>query len=414
MRAVVVALGKMGLPIAVQLAAKGHDVVGCDIDERTVGLVNEGVPPFPGEAHLDVLLAEAVRAGKLRAQTDTTAAVAEAPDLVVAVPPLYVDEHAKPAWGALDAATEAIGAGLQRGTTVVLETTVPVGTTRNRMAPRLELASGLKTEVDFFTAFSPERVSSGRVFRDLATYPKLVGGLSTQGEQRASELYAQFLDAEVWAMAGAEAAELTKLAETTYRDLNIAYANELAKASEQHGVDVEHVITAANSQPFSHIHRPGVYVGGHCIPVYPRFFLEGAPDAQLPRVARDINESMPAHAVDLLGDVRGQTVLVLGVAYRGGVKEHAFSGATRLRDVLADRGAVPVFADPLYSDEELRALGYEPWDRSRADAAIVQADHEEYKELAPDDLPGVTRIVDGRGVLDVARFDGIPVKRIGR
>ena len=410
MKAVVVALGKVGLPLAAQISRAGHEVVGCDIDERVVELVNRGEPPFPGEADLDAVL----RAHPIRATTDTTAAVAEGPDLVVAVPPLYVDADARPDWGALDAVTDAIGRGLQRGTTVVIETTVPVGTTRGRIAPRLESASGLKSEVDFFTAFSPERVFSGRVFQDLATYPKLVGGLSTEGEQHTAGLYASFLDAEVWAMGGAEAAELAKLAETTYRDVNIALANELARAADAIGVDVDHVITASNSQPFSHIHRPGVAVGGHCIPVYPRFFLEGAPGAQIPRVARDVNESMPGYAVDLLGDVAGETVLVLGIAYRGGVKEDAFSGARSLREVLAARGARAVFADPLYSAGELRELGYEPWDGSAVDAAIVQTDHAEYASLSAADLPGVSRVVDGRGILDATRFDGLPVKRIGR
>jgi UDP-N-acetyl-D-glucosamine dehydrogenase len=414
MKAVVVALGKVGLPLAAQIARAGHEVVGCDIDEQVVDLVNAGEPPFPGEADLDVVLREVVGDGRLRAVTGTTAAVAEGADLVVAVPPLYVDAAAKPDWGALDAVAGAIGRGLQPGTTVVVETTVPVGTTRTRIAPLLEAGSGLTTEEDFFTAFSPERVFSGRVFRDLATYPKLVGGLSPAGEQRCAELYASFLDAEVWAMGGAEAAELAKLAETTYRDVNIALANELARAADAIGVDVEHVITASNSQPFSHLHKPGVAVGGHCIPVYPRFFLEGAPFAQLPRVARDVNEAMPAYAVDLLGDVSGAVVLVLGVAYRGGVKEDAFSGAASLRAVLSDRGATAVFADPLYSDDELRALGYEPWDGTAADFAILQADHAEYTQLSAADLPGVRAIVDGRGVLDGTRFDGVPVLRIGR
>ena len=414
MKAVVVALGKVGLPLAAQIAGAGHEVVGCDIDPRVVELVNRGEPPFPGEADLDTVLRAAVDAGRLRAVADTTAAVAEGADLVVAVPPLYVDADAKPDWGSLDAVTDAIARGLQPGTTVVIETTVPVGTTRNRIAPRLEAGSGLQGEQDFYTAFSPERVFSGRVFQDLATYPKLVGGLSAAGEQRCAELYASFLTAEIWAMQGAEAAELAKLAETTYRDVNIALANELARAADAIGVDVEHVITASNSQPFSHIHKPGVAVGGHCIPVYPRFFLEGAPGAQIPRVARDVNEAMPAYAVDLLGEVEGHTVLVLGVAYRGGVKEDAFSGAASLREVLKRRGARPVFADPLYSDDELRAHGYEPWDGAHADAAIVQADHAEYASLTSAHLPGVARIVDGRGVLDASLFPGVPVKRIGR
>jgi UDP-N-acetyl-D-mannosaminuronic acid dehydrogenase len=413
LRAVVVALGKVGLPLAAQIARAGHEVVGCDVDERVVELVNAGTPPFPNEEGLEEALREAVAAGRLRAQTDTTAAVAEGPDLVVAVPPLYVDAGAKPDWAILDAVVADIARGLRQGTTVSIETTVPVGTTRERIAPALEQGSGLAGERDFFTVFSPERVFSGRVLRDLATYPKLVGGLSEAGEARGVELYRAFIEgAEVWGMGSAEAAEMAKLAETTYRDLNIAFANELARAADARGLDVERVIDAANSQPFSHIHRPGVAVGGHCIPVYPRFYLAGDPAARLPAVAREVNEAMPAYAVDLLGDVGGRTVLVLGAAYRGGVKETAFSGAHALRDEIERRRGRAVFTDPLFSDDELRAEGFEPWDGEPIDLAIVQADHFEYRTLSATDLGGAKIVVDGRGIVEDA--GGAELRRIGR
>jgi nucleotide sugar dehydrogenase len=413
-KVVVVALGKVGLPLAAQIASAGHEVVGCDVDQRVVDLVNAGEPPFPNEAGLEEALRAAIDRGLLRAQTDTTAAVAEGPDLVVAVPPLYVDKRAEPDWAILDAVTRDVAAGLQRGTTVVsIETTVPVGTTRERIAPALAAGSGLRPEDDFFTVFSPERVFSGRVLRDLATYPKLVGGLSEAGEERGRELYASFLDAEVWGMGSAEAAEMAKLAETTYRDLNIAFANELARSADARGIDVDRVIAAANSQPFSHIHRPGVAVGGHCIPVYPRFYLAGDPAARLPAVAREVNEAMPAYAIDLLGDVDGKTVLVLGVAYRGGVKETAFSGAHALRDELRRRGATALFADPLYTSDELTAEGFPPWHGEPADLAIVQADHAEYAALGAADVGGATVVVDGRGVVSDAP-PGVEVRRIGR
>jgi UDP-N-acetyl-D-mannosaminuronic acid dehydrogenase len=415
-RAVVVALGKVGLPLAAQLAAAGHEVTGCDIDARVVDLVNEGRAPFPGEAGLDEALADAVARGRLRATRDTVAAVAEGPELVVAVPPLYVDADAQPDWHALDSVVADIAAGLRQGTTVAIETTVPVGSTRNRVAPALEAGSGLRAEEDFWLVFSPERVFSGRVLRDLATYPKLVGGLSERGERRGVDLYGAFLDADVWAMGSAEAAELAKLAETTYRDLNIGFANELARHSDALGLDVDRVIAAANSQPFSHIHRPGVAVGGHCIPVYPRFYLAGDPGAKLPAAAREVNEAMPAYAVELLagaaGGLAGERVLILGVTYRGGVKETAFSGAIALRDELVARGATPVAADPLYAPEELHAIGFDSWDGGPIAGAILQADHAEYRELAGDDLPGARAVVDGRGVLDPARF-AVPVLRIG-
>jgi UDP-N-acetyl-D-mannosaminuronic acid dehydrogenase len=176
------------------------------------------------------------------------------------------------------------------------------------------------------------------------------------------------------------------------------------------GVDVGAVIDAANSQPFSHIHRPGVAVGGHCIPVYPRFLLEGAPEATLPAAARAVNEAMPAYALDLLGDVGAKRVLVLGVAYRGDVKETAFSGAYALRDELDRRGAQAFFADPLYEDDELRAEGFTPWDGAPADFAVVQADHPEYRVLTQALAPV---LLDGRGVVESVP-EGVEVRRIGR
>jgi len=182
------------------------------------------------------------------------------------------------------------------------------------------------------------------------------------------------------------------------------------------------VIAAANSQPYSHIHAPGVAVGGHCIPVYPHFLLGGDPAARLPRVAREVNDAMPAYAVDLLeqalgGSLAGLDVLILGVAYRGGVKETAFSGAAALRDELRARGARPLASDPLYADGELLAAGYEP---RPADApvagAIVQADHAAYRTLTPAGIGGARAIVDGRGVIDPEAFTaaGVRVLRIGR
>lgn len=437
MRVVVVALGKIGLPLAAHIARAGHTVVGCDVSAEVCELVNAARAPFPGEAGLDEALAEVVGDGRLRAQTDTAAAVGEGADLVIAVPPLVVDANAQPDWRILDSVVADIGRGLRAataaghtGTVVSIETTLPVGTTTTRIAPALAAASGLEPERDFYAAFSPERVYSGRVFADLRRYPKLVGGCSQAGEARAVELYRAFIErrpegeagppTEVWPMDSAEAAELAKLAETTYRDLNIAFANELARHADAIDVDVHRVIDAANSQPFSHIHRPGVAVGGHCIPVYPHFFLHGAPEARLPAVAREVNDAMPAYAValltDALGEVTGARVLILGVAYRGGVKETAFSGAFPLRDALVARGATVVATDPLYDDEELRALGFEPWDGGAIDGAILQADHADYRELAPAELPGARAVVDGRDVLDPAAFADAEVmlRRIGR
>ena len=423
MRVAVIALGKIGLPLAVQIASKGHDVVGVDVSESVVESVNRGVAHFPGEVGLDEKLAAVVGDGALRAITDTTSAVADS-DVVVVVVPLMTDEAGIPDFSAMDAATKAIGAGLQPGTLVSYETTLPVGTTRQRFGPMLEELSDLSLGEDFYLVHSPERVFSGRIFADLRRYPKLVGGVDEESTKKGVSFYEQVLDFDersdldrpngVWPLESAEAAELAKLAETTYRDVNIALANEFAEFAETAGIDIGEVIAASNSQPFSHIHRPGVAVGGHCIPVYPRFYLSGHPGAALVETARRVNLDVPgrvvAAVVNALGGLSGRTVVVLGAAYRGGVKGAAYSGVFDLVSAIESAGGRPVVSDPLYEDAELRAMGLEPWDGTGIDAAIVQTDHTEYRSLSPADLPGVEVVFDGRRILDPDAWEGSETK----
>ena len=212
-------------------------------------------------------------AGKLRATTWADAAGFSDAEVVVVIVPVVVDADRQIDFGPIDAATRDIAANLGEHALVVYETTLPVGTTRKRFGPMLVAGSGRTLDEDLFLAFSPERVLVGRVFLDLERYPKIVGGTSDESTRRAAEFYRAALDpgTEVRAVASAETAEMTKLAETTYRDVNIAYANELAQFAARNGINVTEVIEAANSQPYSHIHQPGVGVGGHCIPVYPHF-----------------------------------------------------------------------------------------------------------------------------------------------
>jgi nucleotide sugar dehydrogenase len=429
MKASVIALGKIGLPLAVQIASKGHKVVGADISASVVDLVNRGEVPFPGEADLDTKLAEAIGKGFLVATTDTSEAVAES-DAVVVVVPLMTDAGGTPDFRAMDAATRDIAAGLQPGTLVSYETTLPVGTTRNRFLAMLEEQTGMEGGSDFFLVHSPERVFSGRIFSDLRRYPKLVGGINDASTRRGVEFYEAILDFDdrpdlnrpngVWAMDSVESAELAKLAETTYRDVNIALANEFARFAEGASIDINEVIEASNSQPFSHIHRPGVAVGGHCIPVYPMFYLAGDPQAQLVETARRVNLQVPGRVVEIvakqLGGLDGKRILVLGVAYRGGVKETAYSGVFPLVDSIRREGGHPLVADPLYSDDELADLGLEVWDGKDIAAVIIQADHPEYRNLSASDLPGAELIYDGRGVLDRDQFSemGSSLQVIGR
>ncbi len=428
MRIAVVALGKIGLPLAVQFADSGHDVIGVDVNQQTVDLVNRGEEPFPGEEHLADKLAELVPAGKLKATTDYAQAIPNA-DAVVVVVPLFVnDETWEPDFAWMDAATKSLAENLTPGTLVSYETTLPVGTTRGRWKPMIEEISGLREGEDFDLIFSPERVLTGRVFEDLRKYPKLVGGLSKSGTSKGIEFYQQVLQFDerpdldrpngVWDMGGAEAAEMAKLAETTYRDVNIGLANQFAVYADKESIDVNKVIDACNSQPYSHIHHPGIAVGGHCIPVYPRLYLSTDPDASVVRTARQFNAGMPTYVVsrveEVLGSLEGQDVVVLGASYRGGVKETAFSGIFATVEELRDRGANVKVHDPMYSAEELSGFGWDSYTiGDSATAVIVQADHAEYRTLAPTDFPGVKILFDGRRITDPSLWVGTPRMVIG-
>ena len=431
MRITVVALGKIGLPLAVQYAEKGHEVIGVDVNPVTVEAVNAGREPFPGEAHLADKLAAlnpATGNGALRATTDYAEAVPGA-DAIVLVVPLFVDDATwEPDFTLMDAATRSLAEHLTPDTLVSYETTLPVGTTRGRWKPLIEEVSGLREGAGFHLVFSPERVLTGRVFADLRRYPKLVGGLDEAGTQAGIAFYESVLDFDerddlprpngVWDMGTAEAAEMAKLAETTYRDVNIGLANQFAVYADRAGFDIERVIDACNSQPYSHIHRPGIAVGGHCIPVYPRLYLSTDPDASIVRTARRLNAAMPAYVVgrakEVLGDLAGLRTVVLGASYRGGVKETAFSGVFPTVAALGEAGAEVLVHDPMYTDDELTAFGWTPYRLGdRVDVAIVQADHSEYHDLAPADLPGIRLLLDGRRITDAGTWAGVPRLTIG-
>lgn len=408
----VIALGKIGLPLAVQFASKGNRVLGCDIDEATVNSVNKGIEPFPGEMFLAEKLMKVVKNGMLQATTNTLEAVRES-EFVVVVVPLVVNTDGAPNFAAIDSATSEIAKGLKPGTLISFETTLPIGTTRNRFAKILEDDSGLRAGIDFNLVFSPERVLTGRVFSDLRRYPKLIGGFTKSCAKRGIEFYESVLDFDarpelskpngVWNLGSCEAAEFAKLAETTYRDVNIGLANQFAKFADKNSLDVYKVIEACNSQPYSHIHQPGIAVGGHCIPIYSQFFLWNDPEARIVGAAREVNQGMPSYGVDLLekkhGLLSGQRVAVLGATYRGGVKDTSFSGVFEIVAALQEKGAVVYVHDPMYSAEDIRGFGFEPYILGQAiDAAIIQADHKEYESLDRKQLGDTRTVLDGRNL----------------
>lgn len=422
-RVAVVGLGKIGLPLAAQFARNGLDVVGCDISPEVVSIVNSGRSHVKEEPGLEEMVAEAVSAGRLTATTDTPAAVSRC-NVVVIIVPLMVDEGRNIDYRAIDSATRSVAQGLQRDTLVIYETTLPVGTTRTRLGPMLEEGSGLVAGRDFCLAFSPERVYSGRIFSDLHKYPKVVGGVAPDCTAAAERFYAVALEgAPVLPMRDADAAEFVKLIETTYRDVNIALANAFARFAAERDIPVLDAIAAANTQPFSHVHKPGIAVGGHCIPVYPYFLTNNTSDdgMSLVRRARELNDSMVPWALDRLeeslGGLSGKRVLVLGLAYRENVKETAFSGAVRLLSELKARGALPLINDPLYSTEELARYA-EPVqldDLPGIDCVILQAHHNEYRLLDWTRIAGLgcKVVLDGRNAIDQSQVEATGMRYLG-
>jgi UDP-N-acetyl-D-mannosaminuronic acid dehydrogenase len=404
-------LGKMGLPLATVYAGRVGDVVGVDIDTSVVESVNRGDCHIDGEPGLPELVAEAAENGALRASTDAQA-TAEAANVHVIIVPTPLTEMREPDLSIFDTVVESIAHGLSPGDMVFVECTVPPGTCRDRLVPRLVEQSDLSAG-EFGAAFCPERTSSGRAVEDITgAYPKIVGGVDDESARVAEAVYERVTDNDVIRVSDATTAESIKLFEGLYRDVNIALANELGTLADDLGIDVREAIDAANTQPFCHIHSPGPGVGGHCIPWYP-YFVMSRVDTPTPllRTAREVNDSMPAFTAGIVErelDAQGTSiedarVLVLGVTYRPGVAETRATPAGPLITELRRRGAEPFATDPLLDDETISSFGAEPLSlsevgRADPDAVVVVTPHEAFDGVEWDGFEDVV-VVDGRDTL---------------
>jgi len=414
MNIAVIGIGRIGLPVSAKLAAAGHTVFGCDINADRVEMVNRGENPIPDEAGLTELLAEIHSTGRLRATTDTAGAVAQCETVLFAVA-VDIDHQGRADLSGLLAACDDVARGLRPGTLCIFDTTLPIGTTRKVLAPRLE-SGGLRCGVDFWVAFSPERLLMGRILEDMAKYPKVVGGLDAEAGRRAAAFYRDVLGGAVYELANAETAELSKISEGVYRDLNIALANELAQVADLHGIDIAEVTKAANSQPYCHLHVPGTGVGGHCIPVYPYFLIQGEGPSALASLGRQVNDAMPGYAAarvdELVGGLAGKRVLIMGLTFRPNVAVTPHTNAVDLLREFTARGATVEGHDPLLTEEGVRSLGFEPAPALRGyDVAVVHAYHRAYAEV---DWPSVAPlIVDARNAMDRTAIEGAGLRYLG-
>ncbi|KUK45397.1 MAG: Nucleotide sugar dehydrogenase [Methanothrix harundinacea] len=358
-------MGKAGLPLASVVADSGLEVIGIDVDERRCEMINEGVNPIPEEAGLDELIRK--HGGKTLIATPRYEDARECTNFIIIVP-LFIDEGHRPDYSILEGAFRNVGKILKRGDLVVLETTVPPTTTETIVREWLEGESDLLMG-DFYLAYSPERIMTGYSISRLRGFPKIIGGVDEMSGTRAFELYEKFIP-NLQKVSSSRTAEFVKIIEGSYRDVNIALANEIFKIAEELEIDFYEARSYANHE-YCHIHLPSTGVGGHCIPVYPWFLInemekrEKFSLAELQRTSRKINDEMAGHWAEkiILGALKidrplSQVKICLkGITYRKGVKGIYHSRNLALAKLLARKELRVGVYDDLFSKEEIESLG---------------------------------------------------------
>ncbi len=386
----ILGLGYIGLPTASAFASHGVKVIGVDVNQKVIETLQAGKihihEPGLGEA-----VKQAIASGNLSVATSPQPADA----FLIAVPtPFYDDKRAD--MRAVTSAAEAIVPHLRPGNLVVLESTSPPRTTVDLLAPILE-KSGLKAGTDFHLAYSPERVLPGQILRELIENARVIGGITPQSAQAGHDLYAIFVRGEI-IQTDATTAEMVKLMENTYRDVNIAIANEFARLAEKFGVDVWDAIRLANLHPRVNILNPGPGVGGHCISVDPWFFVETAPElTPLIYHARKVNDEQPHFVVrrvsEALGGLSGKRIAALGLAYKADVDDLRESPAVEVVHLLQQEGAQVKAWEPFKPHAGLKGVDMSPTLEDAlkdADAILLLVRHTEFTRLDPADVAAKT------------------------
>jgi UDP-N-acetyl-D-glucosamine dehydrogenase len=405
----VIGLGYVGLPLAVEFARHGFEVTGFDIDERKTNEINGGRSYIPDVSQQEV--GSAVKAGKLRATSDM-ARLADMDVIDIAVPtPLRKTKD--PDLSYVVQAVEACAATLRRGQLVILESTTYPGTTDEVVQPMLE-AKGLKADLDFFLAFSPERVDPGNQQFTTRNIPKIVGGTGPASTEVASALYSSAVD-RVVPVSSTRVAEMVKLLENTFRAVNIGLVNEIALMSHKMNIDVWEVIDAARTKPFGFMpFYPGPGLGGHCIPIDP-FYLSWKArqtgfECRFIELAGHVNSSMPDYVVERVAEalnsvrkpINGSRILLVGIAYKKDVNDMRESPALDILELLVKRGAIVSYTDPWVPELKDGAHSQKSVDfgaalQQQPDCAVICTDHAkfDYKAL----VENGTLVVDTRNAL---------------
>ena len=435
----VVGFGYIGTVIGAVLAERGWPVTGIDVRQQVVDEINNGATSVR-EPGLDDLIANNVRAGRLKATTDFDA-IADHDFIIVTVgTPLGPDFE--PRVEDIEAASRAVGQRLQPGHLVTLKSTVPPGTTETLVKPILEEISGLRAGVDFGLAFCPERLAEGRAIRDLLSIPVVVGAVEERSARACSTLWRHTLGVDSVVVRDPRTAEMIKLADNLWIDLNIAIANELAKVCDRLGIDVLQVIEAANTLPkVDHnvnILRPSMGVGGYCLTKDPWFVNHLGESLGLelliPRTSRTVNDTMPRYTFELVRDLlaadgkelASSRVAVMGIAFKNDTGDCRLTPTKYVIDLLQESGCELVVHDPWVTEEEAGTVTDLPLTKSieeaaqGADALVFLTGHREFKQISLVRLADLAAprcvFLDGRNSFDPAevRAAGMTYKGIGR
>jgi UDP-N-acetyl-D-mannosaminuronic acid dehydrogenase len=362
----VLGLGYIGLPTASIMATKGFSVVGVDVNPKVVDTIRKGDIHIV-EPDLDILVKSAIHSGNLTASSKPT----EADVFIIAVPTPFKKDR-KPDLTYVEEATESIIPVLKKGNLVILESTSPVGTTESRVAARIAERTGWKPGVDYFVAHCPERVLPGRIMKELVDNDRIIGGINRASAEAARGLYTTFVSGNIF-LTDCNTAEMAKLVENAYRDVNIAFANELSVICDHLGIRVWEVIELANKHPRVKILQPGPGVGGHCIAVDPWFIVDSAPElARLIRMAREVNDSKPHFIVDKVKKqaqkFKAPVIGCLGLAYKNDVDDLRESPALEITRILIRENVGTVLACEPY------AKGYSEFELHPLDKVLKESD----------------------------------------
>lgn len=418
----VLGLGYVGLPLALLASRKGYSVVGVDVNKEKIALLKKKTSPFKDEA---------IAKGLQTTKAMFTSAIEDAKGaaiLIICVP-TPVHENHMPDLGPVEGASRSIAKILEKGQLVVLESTVNPGVSEEIVLPILEKESGLKAGKDFYLAHCPERINPGDPKWNVENIPRVFGSLESKGLKIGVDFYSSIVNATVRPMGSLKEAEAVKIVENSFRDINIAFVNELAMSFSRLGIDVTNVINGAATKPFAFLpHFPGCGVGGHCIPVDPYYLIEYAKENGFEhdflRLARRINNHMPKFTVELTQDalnekglpMKGTKVALLGISYKANIDDCRESPSFEVLKHLKEVGADVVTFDPFVPRESTAKTLSEAL--KGAKAVVIATAHQAFKDITAQTLKkaGVVALIDGRNALDKQAITkaGIVYKGIGR